>query len=65
MESKRVLEIESKKYKGDTLVVSFRLPSELVNDIDKIVQKTGRTRNEIILMCLDFALENIVVPERK
>lgn len=59
------LEIEFKKYRGESTVVSSRLPLEVVKNIDDIAEKTGRNRNEIILMCLEFALENIVVKERK
>lgn len=59
------LEIEFKKYRGESTVVSSRLPLEVVKNIDNIAEKTGRNRNEIILMCLEFALENIVVKERK
>lgn len=59
------LEIEFKKYRGESTVVSSRLPLEVVKKIDDIAEKTGRNRNEIILMCLEFALENIVVKERK
>ena len=40
--------ITSKKYRGETMVVSSRLTNELVEELDKIAEKTGRTRNEII-----------------
>ncbi len=59
------LEIQSKKYKGESAVVSTRLPIELVKEIDKVAEKTGRTRNEIIMMCLEFALKNIVISDDK
>lgn len=59
------LVISSKKYRGDTIVVSTRLPNELVNDLDKTAQQTGRTRNEIMQTCLEFALENLEIAESK
>ena len=65
MEKTKKLEIQAKKYKSDSAVVSARLPLELVKQIDEISEVTGRTRNEIILMCLEFALENIVVKSDK
>jgi len=57
------LVVSSKKYKGDTSVVSLRLPVELVKKIDSVADQTGRTRNEIISMSIDFALENLVVED--
>lgn len=51
--------IPSKRYKGDTSVVSARLPNELIKDLDRIAENTGRNRNEIIMLCLEFALDNL------
>ena len=45
------------------MVVSSRLTNELVEELDKIAEKTGRTRNEIIQMCLEFAVENLEIKE--
>ena len=51
--------IPSKCYKGDTSVVSARLPNELIKDLDRIAENTGRNRNEIIMLCLEFAIDNL------
>ena len=59
------LTIEQKKYKGETSVVSARLPIELTKEIDKIATSTGRTRNEILVLCLEFAIENIEIKGEK
>ena len=64
METKKLV-IASKKYRGDSMVVSTRLPNELVSSLDEIAQKTGRTRNEIIQTCLEFAVENLEIKENK
>lgn len=61
MEKKLI--ITSKKYRGETMVVSSRLTNELVEQLDKIAEQTGRTRNEIIQMCLEFAVENLEIKE--
>lgn len=53
------LEIRVKKYRGDTMVVSARLPSDLVARIDSIAEQSGKNRNEIVQLCLEFAIENI------
>ena len=57
------LVISSKKYRGDSMVVSVRLPDELVKKLDKIADETGRTRNEVIQKCLGFAVDNLEIKE--
>lgn len=59
------LTIEEKRYSGETSVVSARLPIELIKDIDKIAKDTKRTRNEVLVLCLEFSLENIEVKSHK
>ena len=53
--------IPTKKYRGNSSVVSARLPENLVSSLDEIAEKSGRTRNEIVQLCLEFAVENIDV----
>lgn len=55
--------ISSKKYRGDSAVVSVRLPDELVKTLDNIAEETGRTRNEVIQKCLSFAVDNLEIKE--
>lgn len=55
------LVISSKKYIGDTAVVSARLPIDLIKKIDEICEATGRTKNEIIQLCLEFAVDNVEI----
>ena len=57
------LVISSKKYRGDSTVISIRLPDELVKALDKIAEETGRTRNEVIQKCLSFAVDNLEIKE--
>ncbi len=61
--SNEKLVISSKKYRGDSTVVSIRLPDELVKKLDEIALDTGRTRNEIIQKCLTFAVDNLEIKE--
>ena len=42
-------------------MVSARLPVDMIRDIDRIAGETGRNRNEIIMLCLEFALDNLEV----
>ncbi len=59
------LVISSKKFRGDTSVVSVRLPNDMIEELDSIAEQTGRTRNEIIQKCLAFSIENIEVSNHK
>lgn len=59
MEKKLI--ISPRRFKGDSSVVSVRLPNDLVKSLDEIAEKTGRTRNEIIQKCIEFSVENLEV----
>ena len=56
-----VLAIKERKYQGETEVVSARLPGELVKELNFIAKETGRSRNEIIEMCLTFAINRVKI----
>ena len=60
MDDKKLV-ISPRKYKGETSVVSARLPAEMIKELDKIAENTGRNRNEIITLCLEYALDNLTV----
>ena len=60
MEQKKLI-ISSKKYRGEGRVVSLRIASDLVERIDRIASETGRTRNEIMQTCIEFAVENLEI----
>lgn len=64
---KPVLKISPKKYSGETTIVSMRMSKEMLRDIDSVAALVGRTRNEIMAMSLEFALEHmeIVMKERE
>lgn len=59
--SDEVLKISERKYQGDTEVVSARLPGELVKELNFIAKETGRSRNEIIELCLTFAIHRVEI----
>ena len=59
--AERKLIISSKKYTGETAVVSARLPLDLIKKLDEICNATGRTKNEVIQMCLEFSVDNIEI----
>ena len=59
--SEPVLRISPKKYSGETTIVSMRMSKELLKDIDNIAKVTGRNRNEIMAMSLEFALNHMEI----
>ena len=59
--SEKKLIISPKKYTGETVVVSARLPVDLIKKLNEICDATGRTKNEIIQLCLEFSVDNIEI----
>ena len=57
-------QITPKKYTGESSVVSMRMPKDMLRDIDEIAAKIGRTRNEFMLMSLEFAMDHLEIAER-
>ena len=55
---KPTLRITPKKYAGETTIVSMRMSKELLKDIDAVAGATGRNRNEILTMSLEFAVKH-------
>jgi hypothetical protein len=52
--------IPPKKYTGESSVVSMRLPKDMIREIDAIAKNAGRTRTDVMILCLEFALEHMV-----
>ena len=65
--SEPTMRITPKKYSGETTIVSMRMAKDLLKDIDAVASVTGRNRNEILTMSLEFALNHmeIVMKERE
>lgn len=43
----------------DTVSKSFRLPVELVEELDKLAYENNLSLNQLVIQCLNFALENL------
>lgn len=58
--------IKPKRPKGEDgyKVFSIRVKEEIVNKIDKISTQTGRSRNELIGLFLDYAAEHCKIEEK-
>ena len=61
MEKENKLVIQSQKYRGDTTVVSMRMPKDMLSDVDEIAEKTGKTRNELLMMSIEYAIKNMEI----
>lgn len=64
MKEEKKLIIHPQKYSGETSVISMRMPQGMLADLDEVASKTGRTRSEILLMCIEFALEHMEIEEK-
>lgn len=63
--AENVLRIEAKRYREDSVVMSARIPKDMLQDIDFVARESGRTRNEIVTMFLDFALKNTEIIDKQ
>ena len=61
MNSEKKLRIPVQKYNGETSVISMRIPKGMLEAIDNVALETGRTRNEILMISIDFALEHLEI----
>jgi metal-responsive CopG/Arc/MetJ family transcriptional regulator len=43
---------------GEREVISLRIPKDLLNHIDIMANENSLSRNELIIQCLEFALNN-------
>ncbi len=59
------LVIAPKRYAAESQVLSVRMPKDMLREVDAVAQKTGRTRNELILTCIEFALQHMEIEETK
>ena len=57
--------VRKRQQYGENTVVSCRMPVEMVRRLDDIGQNTGRTRNELILRCVEFALDRLEIAEEE
>ena len=56
-----VFRITPKKYGGETTIISMRVAKNMLAQIDDVANLTGRNRNEILQMSLEFALNHMEI----
>ena len=54
-----------KESKSEKVVTSFRIDLSKLEELDKIASKTDISRNELIIQCIDFAINNIDFNKKK
>lgn len=59
--SEKKLVVHKQKYTGETMVTSMRVPKDMLEALDKAASETNRTRNEILMMCIEFALDHMEI----
>lgn len=59
-----IFKVAPKKYVGESTIISMRLPKDMVADIDAVAAATGRTRNELLGMCIEFALKHLEINDK-
>lgn len=52
--------IPPRKWTGESSVISARLPNTIIEKLDGIARETGRSRNELMLLCVEYALNDLV-----
>lgn len=57
--------ITPKKYTGKSSVVSARMPDDMIQALDKLSAQTGKSRNELLITMIEFALDNIEIADTK
>ena len=58
MKDKLIINKKSLKGEDGYKTFSIRIKDETVSKLDKLAEKTNRSRNELIKILLDFAIEN-------
>ena len=59
------LHIPHKRYTEETTIISMRMPKDMLRDIEQVAQQTGRTRNDILMLSLEFALDHMEVEKKE
>ena len=59
-----ILMIEFNPSKNEKTVISIRIPTSILNDIDKRSGEIDIFRNEFIMQCINFALKNYKKDEK-
>ena len=51
--------------KAEKTVISFRMENDKLEQVDRLAHQSDISRNELILQCIDFALQHLPPESRK
>ena len=57
------LQITRKRFSGESMVISLRIPKDMLEEIDKIAAFTGRPRNELLTTAIEFAIKHMEIEQ--
>lgn len=60
MDEKKLI-IKPLKYGGGSALLSVRMPKDMLKALDTVAAESGRTRNELIVQSIEFALESMEI----
>ena len=63
MEKKLIIKKKNLKGEAGYKTFSIRIKDEPVEELERLVRETNRSRNDLINILLDFAIENCEVKE--
>lgn len=60
------LVLKSKRLRGEdgSKVISIRMKDGLIAKMDEIASQTGRSRNELFSVLIEYALDNCVIRDK-
>lgn len=57
------LVIKPNKYSGSSSIVSASIPDEILAQLERVSSLTGKSRNELLVTMIEFALDNLEIDE--
>ena len=63
--SETVFRIPRRKYGGETIVISARIPKDMLSDLETAADIAVRTRNELLQMSIEYALKHMEIEMRE
>ncbi len=51
--------LKIRKEYSDYLTKTFRIPAEIINQLESLAQTYNTSMNKVVIQCLEYALDNI------
>ena len=56
--------LKIKREYSDYLTKTFRIPAEIINQLESLSQTYNTSMNKVVIQCLEYALDNISEDEK-